>query len=79
MAGTGLRCYSDPVKSLSSSNRHLQSASARKQGVERNVRSSSAIEGVSAREFRNAATGRFVASDKSASRTVVNDRHPKKK
>ena len=69
------------MKSLSASNRHLQSASARKQGVERNVRSSSAIEGVSATVFHRAATGQFVTRTKDGSqRTVlVNDPRPKKK
>lgn len=70
------------MKSLSASNRHLQSASARQQGVERNVRSSSAIEGVSATVFRTAAvSGQYVTRPKGNSpRTVViNDPRPKKK
>lgn len=69
------------MKSLSASNRHLQSASARKQGVERNVRSSSAIEGVSASVFRSAVSSQFVSRTMGiASRTVVvNDPRSKKK
>lgn len=79
MAGTGRRCYPAWVKSLAASNRHLQTVSARKQAVERNVRSSSAIEGVSAKVFRSAMTGRFVTNGKPAKRTiVVNQRHAKK-
>lgn len=68
------------MKSLSASNRHLQSAAARKQGVERNVRSSSAIEGVSATAFRSAASGQPVTKAKGATRTVaVNEPRPRKK
>lgn len=67
------------MKTLAASNRHLQTVSARKQAVERNVRSSSAIEGVSLKVFRSAATGRFVAHGQVAKRTVVvNQRHAKK-
>ena len=48
--------------------------------MERNVRSSSAIEGVSAATFRSAADGRFLTKSKDAARTVVlNDPHPRKK
>ena len=46
------------MKSLASGNAHLRSAAARKQGVERNVQSSSAIEGVSSAVFRQAADAR---------------------
>ena len=49
------------VKTLAASNPYLRSAAARKSGVERNVRSSSAMEGVSSKVFRSAATGQFVA------------------
>lgn len=48
------------MKSLAASNPHLRNASARKAAVERNVRSSSAVEGVSSGVFRSAATGQFV-------------------
>lgn len=47
------------MKTLASSNRHLSTASARKAGVERNVRSSSAVEGVSRTTFRSAVSGQF--------------------
>lgn len=50
------------MKSLAASNSHLRTASARKDGVERNVRSSSAIEGVSGKAFRSAANGQFPTS-----------------
>lgn len=42
------------MKSLADSNRHLRTASGRREGVERNVRSSSAMEGVSSKSFRSA-------------------------
>lgn len=68
------------MKKLASSNSYLRSASARKDGVERNVRSSSAIEGVSGKVFRSAATGQFVTVSKHGPHaTVVNERRPKKK
>ena len=68
------------MKSLAASNRHLQTPASRKAAVERNVRSSSAIEGVSAATFRSAANGRFLIKAKDAARTVVlNDPHPRKK
>ncbi len=48
--------------------------------MERNVRSSSAIEGVSAATFRSAADGRFLTKAKGAARTVVlNDPPPRTK
>lgn len=59
------------MKSLAASNRHLQTPEARKAAVERNVRSSSAIEGVSAKVFRSAADGRIVSEAKNGSRTVA--------
>lgn len=52
------------MKSLAASNRHLRTASARKEGVERNVRSSSAIEGISSKVFRSAITGQYMAVSK---------------
>ena len=68
------------MKSLAASNRHLQPPASRKAAVERNVRSSSAIEWVSAATFRSAADGRFVTKAKAASRSVVlNDPPPRKK
>jgi hypothetical protein len=67
------------MKSLAASNRHIGTASARKDGVERNVRSSSAIEGISTAVFRSAATGQFVTVSKHGSRTAVTERSPKKK
>lgn len=67
------------MKSLATSNSHLRTASARKDGVERNVRSSSAIEGVSNKEFRSAASGRFVTGSKDRARTTVKEQRPKKK
>ena len=68
------------MKSLAASNRHLQTPAGRKAAVERNVRSSSAIEGVSAATFRSAADGRFLTRAKGATRTVVlNDPAPRKK
>ena len=68
------------MKSLAASNPHLQAPASRKAAVERNVRSSSAIEGISAATFRSAADGRFVTKAKGTSRTVVlNDPHPRKK
>ena len=68
------------MKSLAASNRHLQPPASRKAAVERNVRSASAIEGVSAATFRSAADGRFVTKAKAASRSVVlNDPPPRKK
>ena len=44
------------MKPLAESNAHINTLSARKQGVERNVRSSSAVEGISAATFRSAAS-----------------------
>jgi hypothetical protein len=68
------------MKSLAASNRYLQTAAVRNSAVERNVRSSSAIEGVSAGVFRSAVKGRFVAKAKRASHTaVVNGPRPRKK
>ena len=66
------------MKSLAASNRHLSTVSGRKDGVERNVRSSSAIEGVSGKAFRSAATGQYVTGSKDRERTVVKERRPKK-
>lgn len=67
------------MKSIATSNVHLRTAAARKEGVERNVRSSSAIEGVSVKVFRGAADGRFVTASKPDRRIVVKDGRPKKK
>lgn len=67
------------MKSLAASNRYLQAPEARKAAVDRNVRSSSAIEGVSAKVFHSAAKGRFVAATERVSRAiVVKDSRPKK-
>lgn len=66
------------MKSLAASNRHLQVPAARKAAVERNVRSSSAIEGISASAFRSATNDCFVTEAR-ASRSVVNGARPKKK
>lgn len=66
------------MKTLAASNRHLSTVSARKDGVERNVRSSSAVEGISVATFRSAATGRFISTDADGKATHVNAR-PKKK
>lgn len=66
------------MKSLATSNSHLRTASSRKEGVERNVRSSSAIEGVSGKAFRTAATGQYVTGSKDRDRTVVKERRSKK-
>jgi hypothetical protein len=59
------------MKSLAASNRYLQAPGARKAAVDRNVRSSSAVEGVSAKVFRSAAIGCPVTAAKGASRAVV--------
>ncbi|RNF82249.1 hypothetical protein [Montanilutibacter psychrotolerans] len=67
------------MKSIAASNVYLRTPAARKEGVERNVRSSSAIEGVSAKVFRSAVDGRFVTTSKSDRTTVVKDGRPKKK
>lgn len=67
------------MKPLAVSNAHLQAPASRKAAVERNVRSSSAIEGISAATFRSAANGRFVTKTKGAARTtVLNDPRPRK-
>ena len=50
------------MKPLAASNRHLGSASDRKQGVERNVRSSSAVEGISMKTFFSATSGKLVVA-----------------
>ena len=59
------------MKSLAVSNRHLRTSAARKDGVERNVRSSSAVEGVSAKVFREAASGRIGAAPKAGTNARV--------
>lgn len=66
------------MKSLAASNPHLRDASARKAAVERNVRSSSAVEGVSNGVFRSAATGQFVTNATVGRKTGVKARHPTK-
>lgn len=48
------------MKPLAESNAYIETTLDRKQGVERNVRSSSAVEGISAGTFRSAASGAFV-------------------
>jgi hypothetical protein len=67
------------MKSLAASNRHIGTAAARKDGVERNVRSSSAIEGVSAKVFRSAVNGRFAMHAKDGHPKTVTAGRPKKK
>ncbi len=68
------------MKPLAASNRYLQTAKARDIAVERNVRSSSAIEGVSASVFRSAVSGRFTTRTKGAPHAaVVNEPRPEKK
>ena len=59
------------MKSLAASNPYLRTASARKEGVERNVRSSSAIEGISGKAFGNAITSQHMAIYKGRSPSVV--------
>ena len=49
------------MKPLAESNAHVNASSARKQGVERNVRSSSAVDGISAATFRSAASGVIIS------------------
>lgn len=49
------------MKPLAASNAHINTPSARKQGVERNVRSSSAVEGISVATFRSAKAGAFAS------------------
>ena len=66
------------MKSLAASNSHLRTASARKDGVERNVRSSSAIEGVSGKAFRSAASGQYLTASKDRPATTVKERRQKK-
>lgn len=57
------------MKPLSESNAHINTPSDRKQGVERNVRSSSAMEGISAATFRSAKAGGFVIKGEAAKTT----------
>jgi hypothetical protein len=64
------------MKSLAASNAHLRNASTRKAAVERNVRSSSAVEGVAGAVFRSAATGQLVATARSANASSAKVRHP---
>lgn len=66
------------MKTLAASNRHLGSVSARKEGVERNVRSSSAIEGVSGKTFRSAASRQYVTKSSDRPKSTVKERRPKK-
>lgn len=66
------------MKTLAASNRHLGTASARKDGVERNVRTSSAIEGVSGKTFRSAASGQYVTGTGDRKKAAVKERRPKK-
>lgn len=66
------------MKTLAASNRHLSTVSARKDGVERNVRSSSAIEGVSGKAFRIAAGGQFLPASKDQPMSSVKERRQKK-
>lgn len=69
------------MKPLAASNRYLQSARIRNIAVERNVRSSSAIEGVSASVFRSAVDGRLLtrADDASHAKAVSGPRPKKRK
>lgn len=66
------------MKSLAASNRHLSTVSARKDGVERNVRSSSAIEGISGKAFRSAANGQYTTKSEARPKSAVKERRPKK-
>jgi hypothetical protein len=66
------------MKTLVSSNRHIGTTSARKEGVERNVRSSSAVEGISVKTFRSAVTGHFATKGANSKTTHVNERSKKK-
>ncbi|MGH8063313.1 MAG: hypothetical protein ACREO7_15005 [Pseudoxanthomonas sp.] len=66
------------MKTLATSNHHLSTVSARKDGVERNVRSSSAIEGVSGKAFRSAATGQYMTKSDDRLRSSIKERRPKK-
>ena len=66
------------MKTLATSNSHLSTVSARKDGVERNVRSSSAIEGVSGKAFRSAATGQYMTKADVRPKSTVKERRPKK-
>jgi len=59
------------MKSLAASNRYLRIPEARKAAVDRNVRSSSAIEGVSTKLFQRAADGRIVAKAKRAPKVAA--------
>lgn len=67
------------MKSIATGNPHLRTAAARKAGIERNVASSSAIEGVSNTVFRSAATGRFVELKGTTRTVVVKSGLPRKK
>lgn len=61
------------MKPLAATNRYVSALSDRKQGVERNVRSSSALEGISAATFRSAAEGALISKDTDRKTPSVND------
>jgi len=65
------------MKSLAASNRHLTTVLDRQHGVERNVRSSSAMEGISLATFRSAVLGRSIAKDASSKTPRVSGRAKK--
>lgn len=67
------------MKSIAAGNPHIRTAAARKAGIERNVSTSSAIEGVSKTVFRSAASGRFVETTVTARTTAVKRELPRKK
>ena len=67
------------MKPLAASNAHISTPSARKQGVELNVRSSSAVEGISVATFRSAKTGASVSKGADAKATRAPARASAKK
>ena len=66
------------MKPLAASNAHIKTPSDRKLGVERNVRSSSAIEGISVATFRAAASGAFISQGSDGKTAHVQARAKKK-
>jgi hypothetical protein len=67
------------MKTLATSNAHINTPSARKQGVERNVRSSSAVEGISEAIFHSAKTGAIIGKGGDAKTTRAPARASAKK
>lgn len=66
------------MKPLAASNAHISNPSDRKLGVERNVRSSSAVEGISAATFRSASSGALIGKGVDG-KTLRVKAHAKKK